>query len=361
MKILITHASAGAGHTKAAEALFNYLKSKTSHHVVFVDALDYTNKLYKYIYQTSYKFLITKLPGLWGFFFWLTDIRFLIPFVRLCRRVFNIINACGFHRYLKKEQFDAILSTHFFPNEVAGHLIQSKAISSSLISVVTDYDAHSIWISPGIDFYAVACEQTKRRLVSLGIEGSKIVITGIPTDERFSKGKDIKALKDKLKIKKNIFTVLIATGSFGIGPIEKIVAGLKDYQVLVVCGGNQKLFQRLKQKSYPHAVIFGLVNNMYELMAVSHCMVTKPGGLSISEALVTGLPLIFFNAIPGQEEGNVRVLNGLGIGFQSRGDIDLIVREVKKLSQDKEKYAVIQKKIAKLARPQAVETITEMI
>ena len=105
----------------------------------------------------------------------------------------------------------------------------------------------------------------------------------------------------------DLFTVLVATGSFGIGPIEGIIDVLKGFQVIVVCGHNRDLFRKLSGKYCALVKVLGLVDNMHELMAVSDAMVTKPGGLSICEALVSQLPLIFFNAIPGQEIGNIKV------------------------------------------------------
>ncbi|MFH1360921.1 MAG: glycosyltransferase [Candidatus Omnitrophota bacterium] len=361
MKILITHASAGAGHTKAAEAIYNRLKEKGRDQLSLVDALDYTNDFYKKIYRAGYTLLITKLPWLWGFFFWVTAIPWLCPLVRFCRRFFNSLNAKRFHLYLEEEQFDFIVSTHFFPNEIASFLKKTNKIRSTIICVVTDYDVHNIWLAEAIDFYAVACEYTKQSLARLHVASDKAVITGIPTDKKFAQTKDVRALKAKLGVKEGLFTVLIATGSFGIGPIEEIVKELEEFQVLVVCGRNKSLFQRLKRQNIPQAKIFGLVDNMHELMAVSDCMVTKPGGLSISEALVSRLPLIFFNAIPGQEENNVHVLNTYGIGINSHGHVDIIIEELKKLARSQSYFQHTKEKINHLAFPQAVDNIVKII
>jgi processive 1,2-diacylglycerol beta-glucosyltransferase len=361
MKILVIHASAGAGHTKAAEAIYNGIKDTTSFSVVCVDALDFTSRFYKKIYQGTYALLISKLPWLWGLFFWVTDIPKLRGLVRFLRRTFNSFNARFLVKFLQKENFDYILSTHFFPNEVAAFLKRNSLISSKIISVVTDFDIHSIWLAEGIDTYAVACDYTAQKLVSFGIIAQeKIVVTGIPTHEKFSKRSNREELKTRLDLNKDIFTVLIATGSFGIGPIEKIVVALKDYQTLVICGRNQMLFAKLIQRNLKHARIYGLVHNMDELMTVADCMVTKPGGLSISEALVCSLPLIFFNAIPGQEKHNVKVLKHYGIGLHSRSIRD-ITREIKKLSSLKEYFVSIRNNTQALARPSAVKDIINLL
>lgn len=360
MKILIVHASAGAGHKKAAEALFAAIQKSTPYSSTLVDILDYTSPRYKKIYQGSYNLLVKKFPLLWGFFFWITDLSGFRELIRNFRRLYNSFNAKPFERFLEKEQFDCILSTHFFSNEVAAHLKRNNLIRSKIISVVTDFDVHTLWIAEGIDSYAVACEYTRDRLRSFGIGENKIVTTGIPTDEKFSKTPDKDELKEKLGLKKGVFTALLAAGSFGFGPMEAIAARLTDCQVLVVCGHNKELFQKLTEKKTDHVKPYGLVDNMDELMAVSDIMVTKPGGLSIAEALVKNLPLIFFSAISGQETNNVKILKKYGVGIDTSG-MDAIVAEVQKMKNSKEYFAWLKKNIQRLARPSSVQEIIKLI
>jgi len=360
MKILFIYASAGAGHLKAAEAVYNGIKKFSQYDAVLVDALDYSSPWFRSLYRKTYTFLISKIPFVWGFFFTVLDVRWLQPAVRIIRRIQNSINTQRLHRYLQEEQFDYIISTHFLPNEVSAFLKRSGKIRSTIISVVTDYDVHKIWVVPGIDQYAVACDFTKERLKSFGIGEDRIHVTGIPTDERFFYQKDMSQLKSELGMKGDVFTALIATGSFGIGPIEQIIKALNGFQIIVVCGHNQDLFKRLSRGNDGLVKVKGLVDNMYELMAVSDVMVTKPGGLSISEALVSQLPLIFFNAIPGQEEHNVRVLKSYGIGF--KGDhIKDIVAELERLKSSKDAQLTAVKKTKELARPSAVNDILALI
>lgn len=361
MRILVIHTSAGAGHTKAAEALFHGIKNTSRFSVALVDALDYTSPFYKSFYQRSYTLLVTRLSWLWGFSFWLTDRVWLRGVVKFLRRLLNSRTAKRLEKFLEKEQFDYIFSTHFFPCEVISSLKRKSLIHSKLMTVVTDFDVHTIWLSQGTECYTVACDETKERLKTLGVPEDKIAVTGIPVHEKFLKKVNPDDLKDRLGLKKNIFTVLIATGSFGSGPIEKIVQALKDYQVLVVCGRNAMLFSRLGQKNLKHTKVYGLVHNMDELMKVSDGMVTKPGGLSICEAFVCGLPLIFFSAIPGQETHNVEVLHRYGIGVFTGNNISKITEEIKRLSTDKEYLISAKKNIERLTKPSCVRDIIQLI
>ncbi|VAX37980.1 hypothetical protein MNBD_UNCLBAC01-346 [hydrothermal vent metagenome] len=360
MKILTIHASAGAGHLKAAEAIYKSIQKYTAHEVVFVDALDYTYPLFKKFYRDTYVFLISKFPFVWKWGFMLLDIPKIQGLVRFFRRGYNRFNGGKLHHFLKEEQFDYIFSTQFLSTEVAAAMKRSGEISGKLITVVTDFDVHRIWTAEEVDMYAVASDWTKKKLKRIGISEKKIIVTGIPTDEKFFHPGDIKVLKQSLELQENIFTVLIATGSFGIGPIEEILNRLEGFQVMVVCGHNKNLFQRLSSQQSELIKIFGLVDNMPELMAVADMMVTKPGGLSISEALVSQLPMIFFNAIPGQEENNIKVLKEYGIGI-SDCSVDEIAMELKKMRDTKDIFLTAVKRTQKLARPSAAKDIVALI
>ncbi len=361
MKILIVYATAGAGHRKAAEAIAHGFKSSgSSHHVVLVDSLDYTNPFFKKSYPGSYTLMITKLPAVWGFFFAMLDIPALRPLVAVGRRIYNGLNAAKFQDYLEKENFDYIISTHFLGTEVSAALKRAQKITSKIITVVTDFDVHSIWLASGVDYYTVASEWTQKKIVSLGVAEEKVFVTGIPTHENFAKPKNPTELRQKMGLKTDRFTVLLATGSFGIGPIEEIITELKDFQVAVICGHNKKLFDRLNSLAGESAKIFGLVHNMDEMMGLSDAMITKPGGLSICEALVSGLPLIFFNAIPGQETNNIKVLAHYGVGFSGL-KISEMPAVLNKLQSSPEDYAQLKARTKALSRPNAVRDIMAII
>ena len=377
MKILVIHASAGAGHLKAAQAIYEGLKKFTSHEAVFADSLDYTSPFFKKFYQRTYIFLVMGMSWLWGFFFGLLDRPWIQPLMRSARRFYNGFNAQRLSAFLKDKNFDYVITTHFLPSEVVAALKRTGEIRSRLITGVTDFDVHRIWLNPETDLYAVASEWTEQKLRQLGVAQEKICVTGIPVNEKFLYPADRGELKNKLGLKENVFTVLIATGSFGVGPIEEILRilglpvgsplkgtyGLREedgLQALVVCGHNRGLAERLRGANYAGAKIFGLVDNMHELMAVSDCMVTKPGGLSIAEALVSQLPMIFFHPIPGQETNNVRVLRGYGIGCMP-ADVPGIAGELRKLKSFRDTHLTALKLTQRLARPSAVRDIISLI
>ena len=359
MKICVIHATAGAGHKKAAEAVFNALKT-AGQDARLVDALDYTNPFFKASYPTTYAYLVTKLPWLWAIFFGLLDLPLLQPLVRIIRRLYNGFNAQKLQQFLKDEQFDCVITTQFLSAEVCAYLKRTGQIKSKVICVVTDFDVHRIWINQGIDTYAVASPYTLDKITKLGVPAGKAFVTGIPTDAEFSKPVEGSALKAKLNLNPNMFTVLIATGSFGMGPIEELMEGLKDQQIVVVCGHNKQLFERLKPKASANAHILGLVNNMYELMSVADAMITKPGGLSIAEALVKHLPMIFFSAIPGQETHNIEVLKHYGAG-EDQMEVPAIIQKINVLSGSSQELDRVRQNLTVLSKPSAAVDIIKLI
>ena len=360
MKILVIHATAGAGHKKAAEAIFHGLARQGDHDARLVDALDYTNPFFKKTYPWFYGFLVTRMPWAWGYLFTLLDNPSLQPLVRVARRLYNGINAQALEKFLIDEQFDAIITTQFLSAEISAYLKRQLKIKSKVICVVTDFDVHHIWVNEGIDVYTGACDFTRKRLMDLGVLPEQIYTTGIPTDAKFSEHPDVVQLKKRLGVKDGVLTVLIATGSFGMGPIEEIIGLLQNYQLLVVCGHNQDLYERLKAKASPHTHVLGLVDNMDELMSVADVMVTKPGGLSIAEALVKKLPMVFFSAIPGQETNNINVLDGYQVS-NGQSSLPQIVEIIDGWNAKPAALEALRARMAQLSKPNAVKDIISLV
>lgn len=316
MKIFIVHASAGAGHTRPAQAVYNYFKKNCPQHDCrLVDVLGRSHTLFKVSYRWGYSFIVRRAVRLWEFLFWITN----SPKFRLVTRrtaLFNnIIHTMSFARFLLQEDPEVIISTHFLGSEIAAFLKRRKLIHSRIITVVTDFGVHPFWIAEGTDEYVVACGKTREALIRNGVPQKSILELGIPVEEAFTVSYDRAAVCAKLGIEKGRFTVLLMTGSFGLGPLEKIAEMLHKYaQVLVICARNKSLFKRLTRKRLSQVTVLGFVDNIPELMAVSDLIITKAGGSTLSEILNMELVPIFISVIPGQEEANVELLSGYGIG-----------------------------------------------
>lgn len=362
MRVIITYVSAGAGHFKAAEAICNYLKERDKDiDVELIDVLKKSNKFFRFIYPSGYAFTVKHTPLLWGFIYWIT---YLKPLRKLSRYIVSIINRLNtreFRGYLSRKNPEFIISTHFLPAEIAAGLKINQKINSKIITVITDFRIHPFWISKGTDFYIAATNLTKKELISEGIKKDLVRESGIPIGREFLACYDKEALFKRFSLDKNKFTALISTGSFGIGPIEKIIAALyTDTQILVVCANNKKLYKRLKKKNFRDVSVFGFINNIYELMAVSDIIITKPGGLSISESIAMRLIPLFITPIPGQEEENIKALAEYGIGIYPKNTAEL-KKTVENLKSNPMKLETLKENMAKIHNPSMLKEIYNVI
>ncbi|MBU1124817.1 MAG: hypothetical protein KKC84_02215, partial [Candidatus Omnitrophica bacterium] len=329
MKILITYASAGAGHYKVAESVYGYLKEHHfPHEIKLVDVLDGTNALFRWFYTFGYSWVITKARHSWWLAYWITNWRFLRPISRAIATFLNDINTDRFLKILVHEDPDVIISTHFLCSEIASTFKNAHKIHSRIITIITDFGVHQFWVTEGVDLYIVASEFTKEQLLKEGVEAEKISVLGIPVRHKFFQQYDRTHLAQKIGLSEKKFTVLVMTGSFGIGPLEDIVERLSPHvQVIVVCASNTELYWHLLAKGYEDVKVFGFVDNPHELMAISDLIITKPGGVTIAEILAMEIVPLFITPIPGQETINVAVLRKYGIGFMP-GSLENITRMV---------------------------------
>ena len=362
MKVLITYASAGAGHRRAAEAIHDYLRSNRKDLTLeLVDILPFTNPFLRFCYNCGYPFLVHYAVWLWGFFFWMTEFRLTRWLSRKGSLIVNYFSCRRFANYLIKEKFDFVISTHFLNSELTANLKLENKIQSKLITVVTDFGVHPFWVSKGTDLYVVASGLTKDKLLSMGISADMIQASGIPFSPSFTKTQNRVQLAGKFGIDGNKFTVLLMTGSFGSGPLEEIAESIcSEVQVLIVCARNNKLFSRLQNRNLENVNVFGFVNNAEELMAVSDVIITKPGGSSIAEIMNMELFPIFISAIPGQEQENVKILASYGVGCAPKN-----IREIKELIVDlknnPQKLQSLKKNIGQVAKPLACQEIASVI
>ncbi|HDZ77435.1 MAG TPA: hypothetical protein ENH41_05075 [Candidatus Omnitrophica bacterium] len=356
VKILIVYATAGAGHRRAAEAIYNQAKKKNLDATI-VDILDYANPLFRCFYSRGYILLIKYFPFVWKIIFYISN----NPKDNLLKRIADFCNRVNVFRYfsfLKKEKFDVVISTHFMSTEVTSRL--KEKLNLKLISVVTDFYPHGLWYHKLTDKYTVASDKTKSVLVSYGVSSDDIEVTGIPTDAKFSISLDKGKVAKKLSITPGRFSILIMTGAIGMGPIERIVNLLHDdVCIIVVCGSNKKLFSHLLKMASGNLKVLGLVKNVDELMSASDLIITKPGGMTISESLVKNLPMVFFSIIPGQEADNAEfiVKHGAGIILEDVNRIGDIVSELKDSREKLEKY---KQNVAALLCPDSAAKILDV-
>ncbi len=326
MKILVTYASAGSGHERAAKAIVKALEKHNGQiEVRLVDALDYSSPLFKKTYSAIYLFAISYIPVIWGISYLVSDNRVIYFFVAFLRRIINKLNSTKFTQLLYNFNPDLVISTHFYASEVIACERRKGKFKGRLTSIITDFRVHTFWVTRGIDKFIVAARNTKEELIKRGIAREKVEVLGIPIDPIFARNEDRNSLINKLNLRQNLFTIMITSGGFGVGPIKELAAELQNMprsiQLIIVCGHNKSLYDKLINKkinkdSKVFCKVYGFCNNMHELMQVSDIIVTKSGGLTSSECLAKNLPLVVIAPVPGQETRNCGVLVNEGAALK---------------------------------------------
>jgi processive 1,2-diacylglycerol beta-glucosyltransferase len=215
-----------------------------------------------------------------------------------------------------------------------------------------------------VDLYCVAAEETKARLIARGVPQSGIVAAGIPIAAKFLSKPDARAVRKNYGLRDDQPVLLVLGGGFGMGPVAEILAELDkvlgQFQTLVVTGRNEELRRKLATQTRQHPThVLSFSTNMHELMAVADLIITKPGGLTTSEALALGKPLFILNPIPGQEAANSDFLLERGAAAKVNRVEDLPFR-VEKLLGSK-KLSEMAKAAKSLGRPQSATAVCQEV
>ena len=373
MRVLIATVTAGGGHLQAAAALDEaWTTAYPSDEVKRVDLLDLVPKVQRKFYAEGYVKLIAHAPELYELFFNRTDNPKRLRELSTLRRRFAEHTNRKFVRLVNQFKPDVVLCTHFLPLEVLGSLkSRTPAIRAGesgarhhpyVVCVVTDFEAHALWMEPGVDLYCVAAEETKARLVARKVNREGVVVTGIPIGGRFSQPIDAAGVRRRVGLRDDLPTVLVLGGGFGMGPVAEILESLdgieREFQIVVVAGRNPDLRRELAVQDRRHPThVLGFVTNMHEMMAVADLIVTKPGGLTTAEALALGKPLFILNPIPGQEAANSDFLLERGAAAKVNRVEDLPFRVGRLLGSPKLKEMAAC--AGALGRPDAAAAVCE--
>ncbi|TCT14686.1 processive 1,2-diacylglycerol beta-glucosyltransferase [Natranaerovirga pectinivora] len=321
-KVLIFTVSAGHGHNSAANSLKKELEAQ-AYEVLTIEPTKEISKSLDTIISDGYKVLATKLPKMYGTLYKISNYQVLNNrLTKLCIRtleekIYNII---------LEHKPRLIICTHPMFVNVISNIKDEKGIEVPFISVVTDYQAHKSYVNKNVDAYIAGSIYTKDSLIKKGVDGNRVYAYGIPVRREFHTKKEKNESKSE-------FTILLMGGSMGVNAIKKSLKNLLkvDYplRMIVICGNNETLKKSLENK-YGSGLgnkiieIIGFTSNVPEYMDISDVIISKPGGLTVSESLIKNIPMIIPYYIPGQEKENTDVLVNAGVAKKS---------EVKELSQ----------------------------
>ena len=325
MKIIIFTASTGGGHKRAAAAIEAKIKAVSpGTKVKVIDAMKTIGRVYDKTVCDGYHFMATKIPKVYGKFYKITDRRTLMYKAVMQS---NTMMSAKLLDTINEYKPDAIIMCHPFVTTMISKLRRQHKIDVKAISLITDYDAHRTYIVPYVDAYVLAEPDMATKLIDeYGVDKSIIYPLGIPIFDRFTEPFDKKAICEREGLDSNKPTILLMAGSFGVTSV------LSFYKALLY-----------------------FVKNVEDYMHISDLIVTKPGGLTVTESLACSLPMAIYSAFPGQERDNAEFLlnKGAAIMLRKKTGADDIINLVK----DKEKLDEMKEKCRELHRPDSAEKI----
>lgn len=333
--ILVVTASMGSGHNKAANAVAEAIKRKYPvNKINVIDFMSTETAYFNSLVKDIYLKMLDHTPSVYEFFYKFTSDSTKGSTIQ---SVFAHAMKKDMRELIKKYEADMVICTHPFPCAAASYLKQTGEINIPLITVMTDFCVHQFWLYKNIDIYFTANDLLKKEMVNQGLLEERIFVTGIPVGYNFRVDYNRDDLLTKFKLEKDKPVALIMGGGLGLGGVKNALCQLerlkKDIQILVITGANVALWSEMNeyaQHSKHKIFVWGYSHNIQEFMSVATFLISKPGALTISEALTRELPMILHDPIPGPEVDNAKFVsdNGAAIWVRHQDTLDAVVREV---------------------------------
>lgn len=359
--MLILFSDTGGGHRAAAKALEQALHQlDPAVRITKLDPLMGADSSPGLVRRLAglYSPIIRRSPAIWGALYHTLNNR---PAFAALRGVFGgrirrIIGGA-----LRESEPDLVLSVHPLLNHVAWQAIRRSGRPRGLVTVITDLvEFHLGWMFPRSDLTVVPTEGARKECLAAGLPEDKVLLLGLPVDLRFRPPApgEKEALRRRFGIDQHRFTILVSGGGEGSGKLLSQVRAVArkdgDWQLIVVCGRNEKLRRRLARVDFQsRALILGFVDNMPDLMRAADLVVSKAGPGAIGEALATEVPILLTSYLPGQETPNVNFVSGSGLGLYTPKPEQLLAA-VQELSQSGSgRWRSMAERAAEISRPYA--------
>lgn len=364
MKVLVLSITTGEGHNTTAKAIRDELIARGAE-CEFLDAYGYINPALRSFISEGYLFSSSKAKYLYAKSYRHCEKRKKSGRFSLSRLVHKSL-AKKLFKYIKAYDPDVIVYTHIFAGMLVDILKNRPAFRAKTVGIVTDFVFHPYWEEAvHTDKIVIANDLLKMQAKVRGYNDSQIAPIGIPIHSKFAVSKDKNTARDELGIAKDKLTLLIMGGSMGYGNLTEVVQKLDeielDFQMLVVCGNNAEAkasIENLPMKKSNH--IYGFVNNIDIMMDAADCIVSKPGGLTTSEALAKRLPMIIVNPIPGQEDRNKDFLLNCGVAMSITETLEL-EEVIFQLFKNPSRIELMKESINYIRRPNSTDDLCKLV
>ncbi|WP_198969856.1 MGDG synthase family glycosyltransferase [Xylophilus sp. ASV27] len=373
--LLVLSVSAGNGHVRAAQALCAAAQARQpACAAVHVDAMAHMAAGFRKVYTDWYLQLVQRAPDLWSYLHQKSDSTPHSAASQRLRRGIERASAGALLREVRRVGPAAIVCTHFLPAELLMRERNRGRLGCPVWLQVTDYDLHNMWIVPGLQGYFAATQEVAFRMRERGLDALRLHVTGIPVMPGFSRPEAPALLRAAqvahLGLDPARKVVLIASGGAGMGDLPAMAARALalqgpgcDFQVVAVAGRNAAALASLQALAPRHAGrlrAIGFTHEMDRLMAAADLVVTKPGGLTISECLALGKPMLLVSPIPGQEEHNAGFLLEEGAAWLAYDMIGLGYKLARLMAAPDTLERMAQRSRA-LGRPDAAQQVLDRV
>ncbi|QWT20981.1 hypothetical protein KPL74_02970 [Bacillus sp. NP157] len=371
-RILLLSVSAGAGHVRAADALEATVTSLAAAggevEAKHLDVMDFVPSSFRRIYADFYLSLITRYPRLWGMLYRITGDARPDAVTQRMRRTIERLNTRRLRAAITAFAPDAIVCTHFLPAEMLMRQIRKGRVTAPVYLQVTDFDLHRMWVIPEMAGYFAASPEIAHRMHAVGLAPARVHVTGIPVMPAFAEPHDREALARGFGMDPSRPAYLVMGGGAGVGALDELADTLLsaggDFQLVVLAGRNAEMLERLRAlaagKHAGRLFPQGYTKNVERLMACCDLAITKPGGLTTSECLAMGLPMIVNAPIPGQEERNADYLLEQGAAWKAIDAVALAWR-VGALRDDPAHLASMAANARAIGRPHAARDVIDIV
>jgi len=367
-KILLLSVSAGAGHMRAAEAIRTCADSRAENlSAKHLDVMNYVSSGFRKLYTEFYIGLINHHPALWGYLYQVTNDAEPGSTMQKLRRGIERLNTRALLKEIAAFKPDAIICTHFLPAELLAREIRKSCLDCPVWVQATDFDLHRMWVHENMAGYFAANEEIAFRMRAQGIAADTIHVTGIPIMQVFGSELDRTTCAREYGLDPARKTFMLMGGGGGLGGLDTVAARLMkmdaDFQLIVLAGKNADALAALQvlAAQYPGRLLAqGFTDKVERLMACADLVITKPGGLTASECLAMGLPMIVNAPIPGQEERNADFLLEQGVALKAVDAATLEYR-IGHLLANPAKLADMRSKAKALGKPAAAQGVLDAV
>jgi len=370
-KIIIFYGTYGGGHVAAANSIKSYINNNFPEaDIESIDCIEYINKYINKISTEAYKELAKKTPHLWEQIYTRSNDGALAKLSTASNKVMAI----KLKNLINEIKPDLIISTHPFSSQMCAYLKKKNKINCELATIMTDFHIHNQWLylPEYVDYFFVSNQNMKEQMIEQNISSHKIFVTGIPVSPNFLKQYNKDDIYDEFWLDENKHTILFfGGGEFGLGrntaliTLKTIIRLLKDVQIIAISGKNKKMYQAFTDlvdntNSSNRVKVLEFTDKIPELMSIADAVITKAGGLTLTESLTSNLPIFIINPIPGQEEENAEFLENQNAAIWLKKD-DNIAKIIKNIIRHPEKLELMKQATINLAKPNSTRDICNIL